>query len=184
VDELRLATRTWFATLTLTPEQATRAVFAGERHLVRRGHTLSEVSEGERFRATAQAVSPEITRWLKRIRKNSGARLRYILVCEAHKSGVPHWHGLIHEYDGKVGNRELEASWRYGLSHFRLVDGRDKRTAFYVAKYLGKSALTRVRASEHYGSPSVEHFTNQLEDLIKIVAEQRNNQIMSSVDKE
>jgi hypothetical protein len=177
VDELRLATRTWFATLTLTPEQAVRARFAGERHLTVRGHSLDEVGEGELFRATAHAVSPEITRWLKRIRKNSGARLRYILVCEAHRSGVPHWHGLIHEYDGKVSARKLEASWRYGISHFRLVDGRDKRTAFYVAKYLGKSALTRVRASEHYGSPSVEHFTNQLEELINIIAKQTNDKL-------
>lgn len=168
-DELGFATRTWFATFTLSPHQALRAKFAAERWLTKRGHSLDQVSEGELFKATVRFVNPELTKWLKRIRKNSGAGLRYVLVCEAHKSGVPHWHALIHEYAGKVTKRELEASWRYGISHFRLVDREDEQTAFYVAKYLSKSALTRVRASKHYGAVSAAHKTEQLEELLRAI---------------
>lgn len=168
-DELRIAGRTWFCTLTLAPAQLVRARFAAESRLAERGHILSEVSEDAMFLATSREVSPELTRWLKRIRKNSGARLRYLLVCEAHESGAPHWHLMVHEKIGRVTKRELEASWRYGLSHFRLIDPNDEDAAFYVAKYLSKSALTRVRASQNYGAPPVSSVAEQLERLVSLL---------------
>jgi hypothetical protein len=168
-DELAIAPRSWFGTLTLAPAQALQAKFASEINLTKRGHDLNEVSEADQFRAVANQVSPELTRWLKRIRKNSGARLRYLLVCEAHKTGVPHWHVLIHETQGKVVKAKLEAAWRYGFSHFRLVDKQQTKTSWYVCKYLGKSALARVRASESYGAPKVATIAEVVEGQLQVL---------------
>jgi hypothetical protein len=143
--------------------------FAAQLGLTERGHVLDEVSDSELFKAIVQEASPDITNWLKRIRKNSGATLRYLLVCEAHKSGLPHWHVLIHEYQGKVVKAKLEAAWRNGFSHFRLVPTTDIRTAWYVTKYLSKSALARVRASQHYGLPPVSSHAERMEYLLSSV---------------
>ncbi len=169
-DELAMASRTWFGTLTLAPAIALQLRFGTQSVLAVRGHALGELTEDELFRATAVSASTELTKWLKRIRKNSGATLRYMLVCEKHKSGIPHWHVLIHEHQGKVLKSQLEASWRYGFSHFRLVERGNERTAWYVTKYLSKSALARVRASQSYGSPKAETIADQIENLISILA--------------
>ncbi len=168
-DELRVASRTWFGTLTLAPTRAMQLIFAAQLGLTERGHVLDEVSDPELFQAIVKEASPDLTNWLKRVRKNSGASLRYLLVCEAHKTGLPHWHVLIHEYEGKVVKAKLEAAWRNGFSHFRLVPTTDIRTAWYVTKYLSKSALARVRASQHYGLPPVSSHAERMEYLLSSV---------------
>ncbi len=165
-DELRVASRTWFGTLTLSPARAMQLTFAAQLGLTERGHVLDEVSEPELFKAIVKEATPDLTNWLKRIRKNSGAALRYLLVCEAHKTGVPHWHVLVHEYEGKVVKAKLEASWRNGFSHFRLVPSSDIRTAWYVTKYLSKSALARVRASQQYGTPPCVSHAAKMEYIL------------------
>src|SRR5205814_1472707 len=82
----------------------------------------------------------------------SAARFRYLLIAEAHKSGVPHFHMLLHEPDvaNTVRHATLRDQWRYGFTNFKLVS--DPRAAGYIAKYLAKDALARVRASKDYGS--------------------------------
>jgi hypothetical protein len=181
-DELAIAQRTWFGTLTLAPAQALQLRFATELKLAERGHQLDELTEAELFTAMVAEVSPELTNWLKRIRKNSGATLRYILVAEAHKSGLPHWHVLVHEYKGKVVKAKLEAAWRYGFSHFRLVDRQQTKTAWYVCKYLGKSALARVRASQHYGTPTCVTVTELVEQQLAILVSHQMQQTQKSHD--
>jgi hypothetical protein len=181
-DEIAIATRTWFGTLTLAPAQALQLRFGAELQKDQQGHQLGELTEDELFTAMSKGATAELTKWLKRIRKNSGARLRYILVCEKHKSGVPHWHVLIHEYEGKVTKAKLEASWRYGFSHFRLVERENIKTAWYVCKYLGKSALARVRASQQYGTPKAATIADQIENQIAILMQGRRN-AMTSVNK-
>jgi hypothetical protein len=173
-DEITISSRTWFGTLTLAPASALRLRYETELQQAERGHTLGELSEDELFTAMSKAASADLTKWLKRIRKNSGAKLRYLLVCEKHEGegphhGLPHWHVLIHETEGKVTKAKLEASWRYGFSHFRLVDKQQTRTAWYVCKYLSKSALTRVRASQQYGSPKVGTITERIENSLAIL---------------
>lgn len=153
IDEVALARRSWFGTLTLDPVQVCRfTLLADRRARARRCEPLSDMNSADRFKAIAEAASPELTKWLKRVRANSRAPLRYLLVCEAHKSGVPHWHCLIHEADIPVTKRTLDGAWSLGFSQFRLVNG-DPTVARYVCKYLAKSALTRVRASQTYGRP-------------------------------
>ena len=97
---------------------------------------------------------------MKRVRTNSGVPLRHLIVCEKHEGGgelhgEPHYHMLWHEKSGSFPLRKsvLEAAWRIGFSHNRLV--RDMPQAIYVTKYLAKSSLARVRASKDYGKTSL-----------------------------
>jgi hypothetical protein len=155
--ELSAAPRTWFGTLTLTPETHwTMQARAMSR--LHAGGTLWELlSPDEQFTERHREISKEITLWLKRIRKESGAKLRYILVAEAHKSGLPHYHCLVHEtgVDDCVRYRTLNGQWRLGFSRFELVDSASP-AARYVCKYLSKTALARVRASVEYGNTALE----------------------------
>ena len=159
-DEIKVSRRTWFATLTLAPDRALQARYAAHARLDR-PHCRAD-NEGDLFREMARFVSPEITRFFKRVRKNTAAPIRYLLVCESHKSGIPHWHALIHESGNvPVLKRKLEEAWSYGFSKFKLVDGDEGSTPYYISKYLAKSALTRVRASKGYGDVK-EQMTERL----------------------
>ena len=151
-SEISGAARTWFGTLTLRPEVRFRVLLEATQRVEKRGTAWSTLTPDEVFRAKHAVISEELTRWLKRIRKESGAPLRYCLVAEAHKDGDPHYHCLIHEPTewGVVGERTLRRQWAWGFSKFALV--REKGAAAYVAKYLAKAALARVRASVRYGN--------------------------------
>jgi hypothetical protein len=164
--EVAVSHRTWFSTLTLAPDHALRIRYAALKAISAPNDRNS--NEAELFKAMADQVSDDLTKWLKRVRKNSGARLRYLLVCESHKSGVPHWHALIHECsEVPVTKRQLDEAWRLGFAKFKLVDG-DALPARYVCKYLAKSALTRVRASQKYGDVK-ERLTERLSDAAALM---------------
>lgn len=128
------------------------ASLRAEARLAKRGVRWAELSPAEQFQARHQEISRDLTTWLKRVRKQSGARLRYLLVAEAHKSGLPHYHALIHErrFSVPVTERVLRHQWNLGFSKFQLVEGSE--AAWYVAKYLAKDARARVRASVRYGN--------------------------------
>ena len=149
--EMQGAWRTWFGTLTLSPDRRVFIEAAARAGLARRGTAWSDLDAEEQWQASVAVASAEVTKWLKRIRKESGAKLRFILVVEAHKSGDPHFHVLIHEQqaDLQVGERTLRKQWRWGFSKFNLVH--ETKVARYVTKYLTKSVLARVRASIRYG---------------------------------
>ena len=150
--EIDVAPRTWFGTMTLSPESAFLLDCRASKRLAARGVAFAKLSASEQFRERANEGGAEITKWLKRIRKESGAKLRYCLVVEAHKSGAPHWHILVHEShpNDVVRHRTLSAQWSLGFSNFKLLDG-SRRAAWYVCKYLSKQAMARVRASQAYG---------------------------------
>jgi len=145
------AARTWFGTMTLRPEEHFKARLVASSRLRARGVSLDALSPQEQFAEINATISREITLALKRMRKNSGAELRYISVVEEHKSGLPHYHLLIHEVleDKPITWRQLSDAWRLGFSNWKLVH--DGRAAAYVTKYLSKSMLARVRASKRYG---------------------------------
>lgn len=169
--EIGGAKRTWFATLTLTPAQQFMSLTEARQRARNRAVTWEDLPHAEQFRYICSAIGPEITRWLKRVRKYSGARLRYCLVAEPHKSGSPHFHALIHEMsETPVTERVLRLQWKYGFSKFKLVDEGDNKAARYVSKYLAKSAQARVRASARYGDSFFEEktVTNDLNHRIKI----------------
>lgn len=167
--ETLAAKRTWFGTLTLSPDRATQARYAADR-AAPDGYLVDQ-RPADHFKRMCDHVSPELTRFLKRVRKNSGAAVRYLLVAEAHKSGMPHWHILIHEYAGEARKRTLDGAWRYGFSQFRLVDNDDTRVVRYVTKYLAKDALARIRASVSYGSALPDHITERILSATRTIAE-------------
>lgn len=152
IDECRMSSRTWFATLTVAPERRFIATVDASLRASRAGHgEWANLDSATKFTYIVKVLGEEITRYWKRLRKSCGGPLRYLLVVEKHEDGFPHFHMVIHEAALRVTKRKLESAWRYGFSQFSLVDG-DKAAA-YACKYLSKDALTRVRASRHYGRP-------------------------------
>lgn len=163
IAEVRLSERTWFGTLTVAPEYRFWAKAKAERKTERfRCESWSALSPSERTKAIAGEFQPEVTKWLKRLRKNSKARLRYLLVVEPHADEFPHFHLLLHEQDRPVSKRVLEASWKFGFTSWRLVPDGEHRQVGYVCKYLTKDAQTRVRASRQYGRPDTERVTERI----------------------
>lgn len=152
------AGRTWFVTLTLRPEEHFRSANLARVRLARLGEDFDRLDASRQFYERHHEVSRWITLYLKRVRKESAATLRYILVAEAHKSGLPHYHMLLHEavLEEPVRQKTIYSQWLHGFSDARLVaqDG-DISAARYVCKYLAKSALARVRSSVGYGQPAV-----------------------------
>lgn len=156
VAELKVAPRTWMATLTYSADEHFKARCAIAIQQRKRGVNLSELDGRQVFRLQAAEMGAEFTKYVKRLRKGDDkyppASLRYILATEAHQSGFPHLHALIHETDASTPVRkdQLHRHWHRGFSTFKLVDG-SPRSAFYVTKYINKSMMTRVRASLGYG---------------------------------
>lgn len=142
--------RTWFGTLTLSPDRHyyyhELARRLGEVRLV----DIDTLNDEERFAYRCRAIGAEVTRFLKRVRKNGLCHFRYVLVYERHLSGNPHMHLLIHEGHNSppIKKRLLHACWHDGFSSWKLVQ---TEATYYVAKYLAKDASTRVRASLLYG---------------------------------
>jgi len=147
--ECSIAPRTWFATFTYNPQ----AIFVREVEVERRcrskGLDWDELSADERYKHLLDRCGEDMTLFFKSLRKSATAGVRYLVVSEAHKSGLPHFHALIHEvHQGAVTYDRLKRPWRWGFTAFKLAD---PKAASYVAKYISKDVAARVRASEHYG---------------------------------
>lgn len=156
ISEYQAAFRTWFGTLTLNLGQHHQCYLEASRIEAEKGNDIDALSYRAQFIRRHSVITREITRYLKRVRKGSSGPLRHLCVTEHHKSGLPHYHMLIHESD-PYGTREavLSDRWTWGFSQWRLV--RDPRQATYVCKYLSKSGAARVRASQRYGIDVLEH---------------------------
>lgn len=162
-QELRLADRSWFGTLTLSPDQHFRAMIQAESRLRAGGERFEDVNPDAQFQLRNQQIQREITLWVKRVRKVSGAKLRLLCVAEAHKTGLPHYHVIVHQCgDGPpILWKHLSGQWKLGHSKFNLVPEGDEGAAFYVTKYLTKSSLAKVRASVRYGNGLTHSYTFQ-----------------------
>lgn len=149
-NETSQSVRTWLCTLTLAPTARTEMLYRAVLRLSRSGVKIETLSVQEQFLEVEKECFREVQLWLKRLRKNTSAEIRYLAITEAHKSGDPHYHVLLHEqgkplrYDG-----DLKGSWQKGFATYKLV--RDAAGASYVTKYLSKDIAARVRASGHYG---------------------------------
>jgi len=146
--EIGMHPRTWMVTLTCSAGMHFRLLSQARSAATARGFSPEEWTPTEEFAARWGQLGIEVTKWLKRVRSR-GVTFTYLLVVEAHKSGLPHVHLLIHEV-GEVTYRSLTETWSHGFSHAKLVEGAS--AARYVTKYLVKSTLARVRASQGYGS--------------------------------
>lgn len=156
-NELLLSERTWFCTMTLRPNEQLHVLQLVRQKATSKGQDFDAYSSDHQFRELAREALKLVTRYLKRVRKRSEAKFRYMLVCEPHKSGLPHIHLFIHEGigTGVVTWRDLSKQWPYGWYNFKLVDKSDTRKSHYLCKYLGKSDGARVRASLGYGATLV-----------------------------
>lgn len=150
--ETRGSVRTWLGTLTLRPEAHYRALVECRHKEGLQGVDFDALPERERLALIHANVSREVTKMLKRIRKGHPAPLRYFVALELHKSGVPHYHILLHENSADVPLRHkaIAEQWPLGFSKWKLVQS--VAGATYVSKYLSKSLIARVRASEAYGN--------------------------------
>lgn len=162
VSELANSTRAWFGTLTLAPEWHHHALCVARQCYALNGDDFEEASEDEQFSARHAVISKELTRYIKRLRKESQAPLRYLLVAESHETGLPHYHALVHESDteARIGERTLSHQWQWGFSKWRIAK---PASAAYVCKYLAKNARARVRASLHYGNHALSVVTQSRE---------------------
>lgn len=154
--EIACAHRTWFGTMTLRPEVYMRALNECRKADSTNGDDFDVRPFTEQFSRIHSRIGVEITKFVKRVRDVSGGPIRCLLVAEAHQSGVPHYHALIHEAaaGAYVKERCLSSQWPLGFSKWRLVGS--LREAGYVCKYLSKDCAARVRASQSYGSASLE----------------------------
>lgn len=145
MTEIMASQRTWFGTLTLSPEEH----YLSE---CRSPYDFSVLSEHEKLMALHEANGDLLTRYVKRLRKAAVGKLRLAIVMEPHKSGLPHYHALVHEQHGaKITKAILVDQWPHGLIRkWKLVDD-PRKGAWYVAKYLTKTVGARVRASKGYG---------------------------------
>lgn len=155
-EELRRAARSWFGTLTLSPVAHYRMMSEARHYAASRAIPWNTLSADERFKRVASTSLKEVTKYIKRVRKQSGVPLRYIVVTEQHKSGLPHFHMLVHEVELKpVTHKILSSQWTLGFEKWRLVPIGDEGSARYVTKYLTKAQVRmRIRCSEHYGETS------------------------------
>jgi len=171
IDECMLAPRNWFGTLTVRPMDRVRFTYAAQlRNSRQQGDSWDSYSAEDQFRRIADEVATEMTLFLKRVRKNQS--FRYLLVTEAHADGFPHFHMLVHEGAEPLRKRQLDFAWRVGFSQWRLLPDADPKGAFYACKYLSKSALTRVRASQRYGQEGrkVRDFAERMENASRSIA--------------
>lgn len=152
-NEIATATRTWFGTLTLRPEVHQRFINVARVKHDRASNDFDALDDNAKFKALASVEGSELTLWLKRVRK-SAHPFRYLLISEPHslaQAGLPHFHCLLHETSGEIGERIWRNQWKLGHAQFKLVDPLDEKAAWYATKYLTKSAQCRVRASLTYG---------------------------------
>lgn len=149
--ETMASVRTWLVTLTLSPDEHVKAWAAAHVKNDARGVDLDATPSHQQFAARIEAIGPDLTKYIKRIRATCEGKLRYLLVAEPHKSGLPHFHMLVHETsEHGVTSRNLEGKWSRGtITGAKLV--RDVQHATYICKYLSKALDARVRASRRYG---------------------------------
>jgi len=156
LTEIRCASRTWFGTLTLSPEAHYLMQCRASVRLKKSAVIWETLQPVDQTAEEHKEISAEITLYVKRIREQSGAKLRIMCVMERHKSGLPHYHLLIHEGAVPVVKSVLKAQWVLGFSKFTLVNSepdKQAKAAWYVSKYLTKTNEARVRASVSYGDP-------------------------------
>lgn len=156
LSEVARSTRTWLSTYTLNMHEHYLVECKAREADAKNGDVFERRSDDSRFRCRAAIIGQEFTRYAKRVRKQSGSPLRYLVVTERHTGGgaadgLPHLHCLWHEtdVDRPVRKSLLREQWRLGFSAHKLVT--DKAQATYLCKYLAKEAVARVRCSRLYG---------------------------------
>lgn len=136
--EAAVGGRCWFVTLTFNKKER------------KKYESLQEFRKG---------ALRHLTLFMKRLRKASKGRLRFISVLEAHSDGSPHLHMILIEPEGQkvIGERAIKTAWymphRLGFAEAKLIgtSAEDRTRAIrYVTKYITKAAFS-VRHSTKWG---------------------------------
>lgn len=115
MDEYVQSSATWMLTLTCTPEfhyemdaRMRQPLYVAGKLVRHEVGPFNGLASATLFRLRAREIGYEITKYLKRIRKERGA-FRYLLVAERHMKdpnspvfGRPHFHVLLHEQDNAL----------------------------------------------------------------------------------
>jgi len=143
LNEIARANRTWMVTLTFAPTHL--AGLYAER----------AVANFEGLRGLDRVAYPHVQKYLKRVRKFSKAKIRYLCVFElGEKSGRAHYHALLHEVgEQPVTKACLQGQWRSHVHAKLVANGRG--SASYITKYATKSLDIRPRASSGYGKTMI-----------------------------
>lgn len=156
--ECRQSILTWMGTLTLSAQEQSRvnATACVDYKAFNARGDFEQLSLDEQFAWKVGVINPEITLYKKQLRNLSGSKLRSLVVAEAHESGAPHFHMLVHEHDrkGTLTREILREQWKLGFTKWNIIDGHWD-AARYVCKYIAKSGAVRPRASTKYGDLSV-----------------------------
>lgn len=158
VAEAAASARTHLVTLTVRPELQFAATCEVSRWCEEAHIEASSLSGEEMFARRCEVLFSDIQRMLKRIR-HAGAKIRYMVVAEAHRSGDPHFHMLLHEVqrfteDAYDTYALVKREWTGGFADMSGVDRGDTKAVRYLCKYLSKAMAARVRASVGYGRSS------------------------------
>lgn len=144
-------------TFTLDESERTKLVYRTRARLTKAGSDLDRMSANDQYLEKGREILAEGTKYLKRLRiglRKKGDQVlsfRYLLVLEPHEDGRGHLHALIHELALQpITYDRLKAHWHLGFTKFNLV--KTEVRSRYVAKYVGKYEVQRVRASFHYGT--------------------------------
>ena len=162
MKEIASAERTWFCTFTLKPEVHHATFMDQMARKTSKGWLDSDFDDAQReFLTRCHGGLDLVTKFWKNLRKPQAGeepiRIKYLVTCERHKSGLPHFHALIHERAGSCTYRRIESRWtRYGFMKANLVhEVGERKAARYVTKYVAKDMLgLRIHASLRYGLPS------------------------------
>lgn len=171
--------RTWFVTLTAQPTAQLEWSARAAARLRSGGTDPTRLNEDEWYAERCKEAGSELTKYVKRVRKDAGKGLRALWVFEKHggggpHDGLPHIHGLVHEVRGlaTVNYRLLRASWGHGFVTAKLLtsdaESGNERVSAYVSKccsYLTKATAVRIRASRGYGDPDYNVLTSQSHEL-------------------
>lgn len=146
-EEMGNATRTWWITLTFRPEH--HATF---RRLARA--KMPEGSEQDWQEWHIRFAKKDVQDFLKRLRKKTSARFRYICVTELHKEklfGFPHFHMFLHEQEQRISKRDIQAAWPLSLGFSHMRERSVQERVGYLLKYITKDNVSRVMCSKRYG---------------------------------
>lgn len=152
--EIATAPRTWFGTFTLNPSAHEHVANQAREYSRRRAiGSFEHLPVSKQLALRHKMIGHEFQKTLKRMRR-TGYQFRYLLVMETHESGLPHYHALFHEIHGAspITWSCLSSQWHLGFTKFNLVDD-DTPASAYVTKYILKSQIARIRASQNYGRP-------------------------------
>lgn len=139
VWESKFFEKTWSVTLTFSPA-----------HLSRLMMEASARQKGTYEQALEKAAYADVQKFFKRLRKNRNVQFRYCAVAEyGEANGRLHYHLFLHQVTGKLLKADIEAEWP-SFTHCRLVKNPEAQ-AGYLAKYLTKNPVARMRASRFYG---------------------------------